>query len=126
MRKKCMNQSETFVDESLEGIYRAYPGFYEKCGKNTRALIHRGKKKGQVSIITGGGYGHLPLFLGYVGDGLCDGAAIGNVFTSPSCETILDVAENVENEKRSIFENLPCLCGKEGQLDGDRQQTGRR
>lgn len=101
--KKCMNQSDTFVDESLKGIYKAYPGFYEKCGENSRALVHKGKKKGQVSIITGGGYGHLPLFLGYVGEGLCDGAAIGNVFTSPSCETILDVAGNVENESGILF-----------------------
>ena len=98
-----MNQSDNFVEESLEGIYKAYHGFYEKCGENVRALVHKGKEAGKVSIITGGGYGHLPLFLGYVGDGLCDGVAVGNVFTSPSCETIMDVAGNVENRSGILF-----------------------
>jgi dihydroxyacetone kinase/dihydroxyacetone kinase-like protein len=40
----------------------------------------------KVGIITGGGSGHLPLFKGYVGKGLCDGVAIGNVFSSPSSQ----------------------------------------
>lgn len=103
MVKKCMNQSDDFVAESLEGIYQAHRGFYEKGNENPRALIHRGKKEGQVSIVTGGGYGHLPLFLGYVGEGLCDGAALGNVFTSPSCEAILDVVRNVEHRSGVLF-----------------------
>lgn len=101
--KKCMNQSDDFVNESLKGIYKAYQGFYESADGNLRAFLHKGKKNGKVSIVTGGGYGHLPLFLGYVGDGLCDGAAIGNVFTSPSCETIIDVTRNIEHQNGVLF-----------------------
>lgn len=101
--KKCMNHSDNFVDDSLEGIYKAHQGFYEKGNGNTRALIHRSSIKGKVSIITGGGFGHLPLFLGYVGEGLCDGAAVGNVFTSPSCEAILDTAHSLEHENGILF-----------------------
>ncbi len=101
--KKCMNHSDDFVDNSLDGIYKAHPGFYEKGNGNTRALIHRSKVPGKVSIITGGGFGHLPLFLGYVGEGWCDGAAVGNVFTSPSCEAILDTARSVEHEQGILF-----------------------
>lgn len=101
--KKCMNESDNFVDESLEGIYKAYQGFYEKGNGNSRAFIHKGKSSDNVSIVTGGGYGHLPLFLGYVGEGLCGGAAIGNIFTSPSCEAILDVARSVEHRNGVLF-----------------------
>ncbi len=101
--KKCMNGSNDFVDESLEGIYKAYPDFYIKGCQNIRAVVHPGNKKGKVSIVTGGGYGHIPVFLGYVGDGLCDGAAVGNVFTSPSCEAILDVTRAVENENGVLY-----------------------
>jgi dihydroxyacetone kinase len=50
---------------------------------------------GKVGIVTGGGSGHLPLFLGYVGEGLCDGVAVGNVFASPSAEEILTVTQAV-------------------------------
>ena len=100
--KKCMNSSDDFVDESLEGIYTAYAPFYQKGNGNNRAVVHLGKKD-KVSIVTGGGYGHIPVFLGYVGDGLCDGAAVGNVFTSPSCEAILDATRAVYNEKGVLY-----------------------
>ena len=64
--KKCMNNSDDFVDESLKGIYKAYPSFYEAGCDDIRAFVHPGKAKGKVSIVTGGGYGHIPVFLGYV------------------------------------------------------------
>jgi len=51
---------------------------------------------GKVGIITGGGSGHLPLFKGYVGRGLCDGVAIGNVFSSPSSAQILETTKAVD------------------------------
>ena len=52
--------------------------------------------QGKVAIVTGGGSGHLPLFLGYVGDGLCDACAVGNVFASPSCFAMIEAAKAVE------------------------------
>jgi len=42
-----------------------------------------------VGIVTGGGSGHLPLFLGYVGQGLCSAVAVGNTFSSPSVDSIV-------------------------------------
>jgi dihydroxyacetone kinase/dihydroxyacetone kinase-like protein len=50
---------------------------------------------GKVGIVTGGGSGHLPLFKGYVGRGLCDGVAIGNVFSSPSSAQVLEATKAV-------------------------------
>ncbi|MFR5733397.1 MAG: dihydroxyacetone kinase subunit DhaK [Clostridium sp.] len=46
---------------------------------------------GKVGIVTAGGSGHLPVFLGYVGDGMLDGCAIGNVFASPSASKMADM-----------------------------------
>ena len=51
---------------------------------------------GKVAIITGGGTGHLPLFLGYVGEGLLDGCGVGGVFQSPSAEQIFEISREVE------------------------------
>ena len=51
---------------------------------------------GKVAIITGGGTGHLPLFLGYVGENLLDGCAVGSVFQSPSAEQIYEISKAVE------------------------------
>jgi phosphoenolpyruvate---glycerone phosphotransferase subunit DhaK len=46
--------------------------------------------------VTGGGSGHLPAFLGYVGVGLCSGVAVGNVFSSPSAEQMYAATQAVD------------------------------
>ncbi|WP_163360733.1 dihydroxyacetone kinase subunit DhaK, partial [Klebsiella aerogenes] len=46
--------------------------------------------KAKVGIVTGGGSGHLPVFTGYVGEGLLDAAAVGDVFASPSADLMAD------------------------------------
>ena len=48
-----------------------------------------------MGIATGGGSGHLPLFLGYVGEGMLDGCAVGDVFQSPSSEQMLEVTKAI-------------------------------
>ena len=57
----------------------------------------------KVAIVTGGGSGHLPLFLGYVGQGLCSAAAVGNTFSSPSADSILAATKASESGKGVLF-----------------------
>lgn len=98
--KKILNSSDLFVDESLEGIILAHQDQLKFSSDDPRAVVRAdAKTKEKVSIITGGGYGHLPTFLGYVGPGFCDGVAVGNVFTSPSGETIANAAMETETGK---------------------------
>ena len=47
---------------------------------------------GKVALVVGGGSGHYPAFLGYVGPGLADGAVAGDVFASPSTSAVAGVA----------------------------------
>ncbi len=102
--KKIMNTAEHFVDESLEGIVSAFGGALRFAGSDRRAIVRADvKSKNKVAIITGGGYGHLPTFLGYVGFGFCDGVAVGNVFTSPSAETIANAAMEAETGQGVLF-----------------------
>lgn len=102
--KKIMNLAKDFVDQSMKGIVAAHGDFYQFCNGDLRALALAGERKeGKVAIVTGGGYGHLPLFLGYVGKGLCDGVAVGNVFTSPSCDSILNVSRSVDSGAGVLF-----------------------
>ena len=83
--KKLINSPERFVDEMLEGLLLAHPGMLKSASEDNRALVRADAPvAGHVGIVTGGGSGHLPVFLGYVGKGLCSGVAIGNVFSSPS------------------------------------------
>lgn len=93
--KKFLNAPEAFVDEMLEGIYRAHSQVTH-AGDDLRCYVTANPVPGKVGIVTGGGSGHLPTFLGYVGEGMLDGCAVGGVFQSPSSEQILDVTRQVD------------------------------
>jgi len=102
--KTFYNKDADYVNEMLEGILIAHPDLLKKARKEIRAISRADAPiKGKVSIITGGGSGHLPLFMGYVGKGLVDGAAIGNVFASPSVNQILTLTRAVNGGKGIIY-----------------------
>ena len=95
--KKLINDPTKFVDEMLEGLLRAHPDRLRAVTEDMRALVRADAPvKGKVGICTGGGSGHLPVFLGYVGRGLADGVAVGNVFSSPAAAPILAVTKAVD------------------------------
>lgn len=95
--KKVINTPENFVNEMLEGIYAAHPDMVKPVAEDLRCFVTTKKVQGKVGIATGGGSGHLPLFLGYVGDGMLDGCAIGDVFQSPSAEQVLEVTKAIDS-----------------------------
>ena len=89
--KKILNNPADYVDEMLEGLTAAHPEFYRLVGETKRAVARATPgKAGKVGIVSGGGSGHLPVFTGYVGPGLLDACAIGDVFASPSAEQMAD------------------------------------
>ena len=100
--KKIINAPETYTDDMLRGIYSANP-MVKYVEDDLRCYCIAEKKPGKVAIITGGGTGHLPLFLGYVGDGLLDGCGVGGVFQSPSSEQIYNVAKEVDAGAGVLF-----------------------
>ena len=94
--QKILNDPEPFVDEMLDGILAAHPGQLRR--PSPRAIVRADAPvAGKVGIATGGGSGHLPVFMGYVGRGLIDGAAIGNVFASPSSDDMLEVTRSISS-----------------------------
>jgi dihydroxyacetone kinase-like protein len=94
--KKFINKPENFVDEMLEGIITAHPNKLEYINDDLRCIVKKHRAKSKVGIATGGGSGHLPLFLGYVGDGMLDGCAVGRVFQSPSAEQMLEITKTID------------------------------
>ena len=95
--KKVINKPENYVTEMLEGLYLAHPDLVTYTENDLHCLVSVSKKEGKVGIATGGGSGHLPLFLGYVGKGMLDGCSVGDVFQSPSAEQMLAVTKEIDS-----------------------------
>ena len=89
--KKILNEPFAYVDEMLEGLCLAHPQYYKQTGTAGRVIVRAdGPISGKVGIVSGGGSGHLPVFTGYVGKGLLDACAIGDVFSSPAVDQVAD------------------------------------
>lgn len=96
--QKILNVPKEFVGEMLEGILQAYPTQLKAVDGDNHALARADAPiAGKVGIATGGGSGHLPLFLGYVGKGLLDGVAVGDVFQSPTADQMLAVTKQINS-----------------------------
>ncbi len=95
--RKLINRPEDFVDEMLQGIYAAHPDKVTFVNNDLRCYVRTNTKPGKVGLATGGGSGHLPLFLGYVGEGMLDGCSVGGVFQSPSAEQMLAVTKAIDS-----------------------------
>lgn len=123
--KKFINDKDTVVPEMLSGFLSAYSRYYEQI-PGINAFYYRKRRKNKVALVVGGGTGHEPLFSGFVGEGLADAVACGNIFASPNPILIQKTAETVNEGKGVLFiygnyagDNLNFdmaeeLCGYEG------------
>ena len=123
--QKIINDPRVFVDEMLEGVLLAHPEALRRASDPRVIIRADAPRPGKVGIVTGGGSGHLPVFLGYVGFGLADGVAVGdatgfvvatgvgfgladgvavgNVFASPSSEQILVATREVHGNAGVLY-----------------------
>ena len=102
--KKLINAPEDIIPEFIEGLVGAFPDLLTLEGPTGRAIVARhGPRDGKVGIVVGGGSGHEPAFAGYVGRGLADAAAVGNVFASPSPQQILDAGRAADGGAGVVF-----------------------
>ncbi|WP_343673666.1 dihydroxyacetone kinase subunit DhaK [Paraburkholderia heleia] len=91
--QKLINDGDAAVDEMLEGVMAAHGDLLTRNDSAPRAIVARnGPRAGKVALVIGGGSGHEPTFLGFVGKGLADAAVIGNVFASPPPQPAVDAA----------------------------------
>lgn len=94
--KKMINNPDDVVEELVSGYVKAYPDYIRYSENHRRALIGKKRHKNRkVSVLIGGGSGHEPGFLGYVGQGMADGVAVGNIFASPSPIPIQTVTQEI-------------------------------
>ena len=86
--KKFMNSAGSMVTESLEGFVSAHERLVI-FGTERKFVRRRDLVTGKVAVISGGGAGHEPLHVGFVGQGMLDAACTGHIFTSPTPDQII-------------------------------------
>ncbi|MDE0263201.1 MAG: dihydroxyacetone kinase subunit DhaK [Bryobacterales bacterium] len=102
--KKILNQPAAFVSEMLDGLMKAHPDQLACAGDDPHCIVRADAPvEGKVALATGGGSGHLPVFLGYVGKGMLDGCAVGDVFASPSSDQMLAVTQRINSGKGVVY-----------------------
>ena len=103
--QRILNNPDDIVDEMLNGFLKTHSDIVEKT-KNSRVLKSKESVKDRVGVITGGGSGHKPAFVGYVGKNMCDAVAVGEICSSPTAVAFLE-AMKVANGGKGIA----CLYG---------------
>ena len=111
--KKFINGPEDVVEEMLEGFAVLHPGSVRLRGHKVMVRADaESARETQVALISGGGSGHEPAHAGYVGQGMLSAAVAGEVFTSPSSE--------------SVFAAIKAVAGLRGALLIVKNYTGDR
>ena len=105
--QRMVNDPSEVVADMLKGFVRAHRDFVVPTD-NPRVLARRGAPvKGKVGVVTGGGSGHKPAFIGYIGRAMLDAVAVGEVFTSPTAKSFFDAfrAADAGNGVACLFGN---------------------
>lgn len=88
--QKIINDPSLVVDQMLEGFVKANSDLVSTT-ENERVLKYKNAPvKGKVGVVTGGGSGHKPAFVGYIGRNMVDAVAVGELFSSPPAQMFYD------------------------------------
>jgi len=99
--KKFINRPEDVERQVVDGYVKSYPALIHKVGDDVVARTHR--KRGKVALVSGGGMGHEPAHLGYVGTGMLDAAVGGAIYTSPAVDRISAGIEAVAPDATGVL-----------------------
>ena len=97
--QRIINDPNQVVEDYLKGYVKAHPDFIANTD-NPRVLKYsKSPVNGKVGIVTGGGSGHKPAFVGYIGENLVDAVAVGEVFSSPTARAFYDAIKAADSGK---------------------------
>lgn len=100
--KKFLNEPDDFVPDSVAGFTQAHAGIVALCRAPLYVRRRDPKRKG-VAVISGGGSGHEPLDIGFVGKGMLDAACPGAVFTAPTPGQIAAAAGQIAGDEGVVL-----------------------
>lgn len=104
--QRIINNADHVVEDMLEGFIAAHEDIVSRT-QNPRVLkYYQAPVSGKVGIVTGGGSGHKPAFIGYLGKNMIDAVAVGEIFSSPTAKAFLDAIREADSGH-----GVACLYG---------------
>jgi phosphoenolpyruvate---glycerone phosphotransferase subunit DhaK len=95
--QKFINNPQEVVEEMLQGFLKVHSHLVSET-ENDRVIKYRhAPVKGKVGIVTGGGSGHKPAFIGYLGKNMVDAVAVGEIFSSPPAQMFFDAIKAADS-----------------------------
>lgn len=89
--QRFINDPDDIVDDTVAGFVRAHRDLVRLDPNNSRVVVSNlAPAKGKVGVVTGGGSGHEPAFIGYTGRSMLDAVAVGELFSSPTAKSFAD------------------------------------
>lgn len=105
--QRIINDPSMVVEDMLKGFVKCHKDIVHVDSENPRAVISNdAKNKKRVAIVTGGGSGHKPAFIGYCGKNMVDAVAVGEIFSSPTAKSFYDCFRAVDQGM-----GVACLYG---------------
>ncbi len=104
--QRILNNPDHIVDEMLEGFVKTHVDIVKTTEHPRVIAAKEAPVKGKVGVVTGGGSGHKPAFIGYVGKNMCDSAAVGEICSSPTAAAFLEAFRAADGG-----EGVACLYG---------------
>jgi len=104
--QRIINNPNDVVNDMINGFIKAHKDIVEKTENNRVLKYKKAPIKNKVGIVTGGGSGHKPAFIGYIGENMLDAVAIGEIFSSPTAKAFYDAFKTADSGK-----GVACLYG---------------
>jgi dihydroxyacetone kinase-like protein len=104
--QRIINNPENVVEDMLQGFVKSHSDLVAFC-ENSRVLKYKNAPvKGKVGVVTGGGSGHKPAFIGYIGRNMVDAVAVGEIFSSPTAKAFYEAMKAADSGR-----GVACLYG---------------
>ncbi|HSV30422.1 MAG TPA: dihydroxyacetone kinase subunit DhaK [Atribacteraceae bacterium] len=114
--KKFINQPENLIEEMLEGFVTANAQKVRRLPTERVMVRKDAPVRGKVGVITGGGSGHEPAFIGYIGKGMLDAVGVGDIFAAPPVQRCYETIKAADGGKGVLV----CI----GNYSGDTMNFG--
>ncbi len=104
--QRITKDPDMMVEDMLVGFLEAHSSMV-RIAENPRVVVSKAQyEKPKVGVITGGGSGHEPAFLGYIGKNMLDAVAVGEIFSSPTAKAFQEAVKEADQGR-----GVACLYG---------------